>query len=273
MADAAPARLGDRPVDAVLLDYGFTLVTFSRPDASLRSAHDEIRRRLLAAGAGPVPSAEVLLQGVHDRVEMAVERHESGGVLRELDVVSLEREAYADLGLRLPSPLLDEVAGIAQRAWWDGVVVGAGVPATLAALRRGGLRLALCSNAPYRPASIHAQIHHLGLAALLDGATFSSEVGWRKPAAPIFAACAGALGVPAERCVMVGDRRREDVAGARSAGMATVRTREHRDDPGEDDADVVIDHLSQLPRLLFGAATEGAGVVASGDIGSSRRTR
>jgi FMN phosphatase YigB (HAD superfamily) len=50
---------------------------------------------------------------------------------------------------------------------------------------------------------------------------------------------------------MIGDRRREDIAGARSVGMATIRTREHRDDPGPGDADAVIDRLSDLVELLF----------------------
>ena len=81
--------------------------------------------------------------------------------------------------------------------------------------------------------------------------TFSSEVGWRKPAPQIFAAALDALGVEASRCAMVGDRRREDIAGARAAGMATIRTREHRDDPGPGDADAVIDVFSDLVKLLF----------------------
>jgi FMN phosphatase YigB (HAD superfamily) len=50
---------------------------------------------------------------------------------------------------------------------------------------------------------------------------------------------------------MVGDRRREDVAGARAAGLATIRVRQHRDDPGPDDADAVIDTLPDLVELLF----------------------
>ena len=33
--------------------------------------------------------------------------------------------------------------------------------------------------------------------------------------------------------------------------METIRTREHRDDPGPGDADAVIDRLSDLVELLF----------------------
>ncbi|MGP8161100.1 MAG: HAD family hydrolase [Candidatus Dormibacteria bacterium] len=248
---APAARFGGRSIRALLLDYGLTLVTFSRPAAALLRAHEEVARRLRTAGVGQVPPAKTLLAEVHDRVEAAVARHEDSGDLREIDATAEERQAYAALGLQLPDQLLDEVAALAQRAWWEGVVVPPATIATLEELRRRGLRLGLCSNAPYRAPSLHAQLAQLGLSGLFDTVTFSSEVGWRKPATEIFATALGALGAEASLCAMVGDRRREDVAGARTAGMATIRTREHRDDVGPDDADAVIDRLSDLVPLLF----------------------
>jgi HAD superfamily hydrolase (TIGR01509 family) len=248
---AAAARFRGGPVRALLLDYGLTLVTFARPSAALLKAHEEVVRLLQAAGVGPIPTAETLVVEVHDRVDEAVARHEAAGHLREIDAVAEERRAYAALGLHLPEPLLDEVSAIAQRAWWEGVVVPDGTVTTLEELRGRGLRLGLCSNAPYRAPSLHAQLAHLGLAGLFDSVTFSSEVGWRKPAPQIFAAALRALNAEACRTAMVGDRRHEDVGGARAAGMATIRTREHSEDGGPDDADAVIDRISDLVPLLF----------------------
>jgi FMN phosphatase YigB (HAD superfamily) len=255
LPSAAPppaARVRGRPIRALLFDYGLTLVCFSRPEEALLRAHAEVARRLRASGLGPVPPAETLMVEVHDRVEGAVTRHGAAGHLREIDAVDEERRAYASLGLVLPDDLLEEVAGLVQRAWWQGVTVA---PATLEALRelrRHRLRLGLCSNAPYRALSLRAQLAHLGLADLFDSVTFSSEAGWRKPAPQIFAAALGALGAGAETSAMIGDRRREDVAGARAMGMATIRVREHADDPGPDDADAVIDRIPDLVPLLFG---------------------
>jgi HAD superfamily hydrolase (TIGR01549 family) len=245
------ARLGGRTVEALLFDYGLTLVTFTRPSEALLEAYEEVARRLRAAGVGPVPPATILLAEVHDRVEDAVARHDAAGYLREIDAVEEERRAYAAIGLHLPDGLLDELTGLVQQAWWQGAAVAPGTVGTLKTLRRRGLRLGLCSNASYRPQSLRDQLAHLGLAGLFDGVTFSSEVGWRKPAPQIFAAALVSLGIEAGRCAMVGDRRREDIAGARSAGVATIRTREHRDDPGPGDADAVIDRLSDLVELLF----------------------
>jgi len=241
----------DAEIQALLFDYGLTLVTFNRPDETLLRAHEEIARRLLVAGVGTVPPAATLLVEVHDRVEDELTRHDATGDLREIDALEVERSAYAALGLRLSDELLDEIAIIVQQTWREGAVVAPGALDTLAQLRGRGLRLGLCSNAPYRSASLHAQLAHHGLAGLFDSVTFSSEVGWRKPAPQIFAAALDALGVEASRCAMVGDRRREDIGGARAAGMATIRTREHRDDPGPGDADAVIDRLADLVEFLF----------------------
>jgi phosphoglycolate phosphatase-like HAD superfamily hydrolase len=162
-------------IQALLFDYGLTLVTFSRPDGALLRAHAEVARRLQEAGLGPVPPAETLLAEVHDRVEHAVARHDAMGRLREIDAAAEERRAYATLGLQLSDELLDEIAAITQEAWREGAVVAEGAVDTLAELRGRGLRLGLCSNASYRSASLHAQLAHLGLAGLFDSVTFSSE--------------------------------------------------------------------------------------------------
>lgn len=255
---------------ALLFDYGLTLVTFTRPGDALLRAHEEVARRLREAGTGPVPPAATLLVEVHDRVEKAVSRHQRSGRLREIDAVAEERRAYAALGLRLSDDLLDEASRLVQEAWWEEVAVPPATVATLEELRRRGLRLGLCSNAPYRARSLHAQLARLGLAGLFDSVTFSSEVGWRKPAPQIFAAALGALGAAAPSTAMVGDRRREDVGGARAAGMITIRVREHSDDPGPDDADAVVDRLPDLIELLFPSQEGGARGSVVGDDTSRR---
>jgi FMN phosphatase YigB (HAD superfamily) len=239
-------------VEAILFDYGHTLITYRRPEAALRDAYAEIADRLSAAGVERVPAPERLMVDVHDRIESAVTAHEQAEHLEEIDLVAEERRAYADCGMRLNDDLLDEVTHMVQIAWWQGIVVASSVVTVLSALRAAGLRIGLCSNAPYRARSLRGQLHHLGLDRHLDSITFSSEVGWRKPAPQVFTAALGALGAIPDTTIMVGDRRREDVSGARAMGLATVRTREFEDDAGADDADVVIDTLGDLVPLLLG---------------------
>ena len=62
----------------------------------------------------------------------------------------------------------------------------------------------------------------MGLAERLDAAVFSSEVGKRKPHPADLRGGARKLGVAPEDALFVGDRRYEDVRGAKELGMTTV---------------------------------------------------
>ncbi|HEX6539104.1 MAG TPA: HAD family hydrolase [Candidatus Dormibacteraeota bacterium] len=243
-------------VAAVLFDYGGTLVTFHRPDAALDAAFAGIERLLRDRGQAPPPS-RVLLTDVHDRVENAFAAHQRSGRLEEINLAAEARHAYADLGLELDDELLDEVLHMEQEAWWQGVTVDPEAVPTLDALRSRGLRVGLCSNAPYRVRSMHDQLAHFGLDGHLDSVTFSGQVGWRKPSPRIFQAATEALGVAAARTVMVGDSLSDDVDGARNAGMQAVWLRRGTDahvGPSSASPISTIDRLSALTFLLFGTA-------------------
>lgn len=80
----------------------------------------------------------------------------------------------------------------------------------LARLRERGDRLAVVSN---WDASLHDVLARLGLASLFDVVVTSAQVGARKPDPVIF----DAVGFPVS--LHVGDSAREDVAGARAAGI------------------------------------------------------
>lgn len=239
------------PVRAVLFDYGLTLMTYTRPAAALHRAYTRIAALLPPRDGGAPWDAGELLDAVHDRVDARVAEHEASGSLEEIDIRRAHREAYAELGVALDPGALDEAMRLEQEAWWDGVHVAAGAPPTLTALRDRGLRLGICSNAPYRPSSMREQLAQVGLLPLVDVAVFSGEVGWRKPSPRIFAAALGALRSEPATTVMVGDRVREDVDGAHAAGMRAVRLREHHDDADPDArAEAVLDRLAGLPDLL-----------------------
>ena len=70
----------------------------------------------------------------------------------------------------------------------------------------------------------------IGLLERLDAIALSAEVGKRKPHALIFESALEQAGVEPGEAVMVGDRLREDVAGAQALGMATVQARWFADD-------------------------------------------
>lgn len=250
------AALQGEPVSGVLFDYGETLVTFKRPVAALDVAYDRIADLLRERGYS-APPGEVLLRSVHDRTEDAFAMHQRSGALEEINLVAVAKNAYADLGLALDAETLDETLRIEQGAWWEGVSVDPEAVPTLDALRRRGLRVGLCSNAPYRVRSMLDQLAYVGLDRHLDAITFSGQVGWRKPSPRIFEAATAALGLTAAATVMVGDSARDDIAGAAAVGMRSVWLRRGRATIAQEEpagTTVTIAHLSAIRVLLFGTS-------------------
>jgi len=105
------------------------------------------------------------------------------------------------------------------------------VPEVLAALRAAGRRLVVVSN---WDVSLHEVLERTGLAAFVDGAVTSAEVGAAKPNGAIFAAALRlAGGVAPTEALHVGDSPEADLEGARRAGLAAVLVvRDGRPPPG-----------------------------------------
>jgi putative hydrolase of the HAD superfamily len=123
-----------------------------------------------------------------------------------------------------------------------------GVADVLTELSDGGLRVGIICDVGFTPSPILRDwLDGHGVLKFFTGWSFSDEVGWFKPAPEIFAHALAYLDVPAERVAHVGDLRRTDVAGARSAGLISVRYRGAYDDASElAEADIVIDHHDDL---------------------------
>jgi HAD superfamily hydrolase (TIGR01509 family) len=121
---------------------------------------------------------------------------------------------HAHLGPRRgPGPAHFErlvAEGIAEvRVYEDSV-------ATLERARERGLALALLSNlsSPYKQV-----VFDLDLDRYFDVIVFSCEVGLAKPSAEIYALVAERLELSPAELLMIGDTPRDDVRGARAAGL------------------------------------------------------
>jgi putative hydrolase of the HAD superfamily len=156
--------------------------------------------------------------------------------------------------LTLEDEVLDEILRLEQESWWQGARVDPDAVRVIEQLRGAGIRVGLCSNAPYRVRSMHEQLAYVGLASHLDSVTFSGELGWRKPSPRIFEKALLALGTDAATTVMVGDTERDDIDGAHAAGMRAVLLRNHSAayvDNHKTVADVTVARLAEIPLLLF----------------------
>ena len=95
-----------------------------------------------------------------------------------------------------------------------------GVLEALANLRKKGCRLWLLSNA--QRIFTEYELRHLGLGAQLDGIYISSDFRCRKPDVRFFNALIEGEGLNRENCLMIGNDRHTDIAGAKNAGLATL---------------------------------------------------
>lgn len=95
-----------------------------------------------------------------------------------------------------------------------------GVKEALAALRRKGYRLWLLSNA--QRVFTAYELRHLGLGEEFDGIYISSDYGFRKPDVRLFRALLEERRLDPEKCLMIGNDRETDIAGAQAAGLATL---------------------------------------------------
>jgi HAD superfamily hydrolase (TIGR01509 family) len=123
-----------------------------------------------------------------------------------------------------------------------------GAEEALRAMAAAGLRLAVVSNVPLPGALYRRVLRRHRLDRDIASFHWSYDSGSRKPSPAMLRAALAALGVAPERALMVGDRRRSDVAAGRSAGVRTVWVRSA--DGGGPRADWEIGGIEELPALV-----------------------
>ncbi len=90
----------------------------------------------------------------------------------------------------------------------------------LARLRKKGFRLWLLSNA--QRVFTEYELRHLGLGGQLDGIYISSDFGCRKPDIRFCQALLTEQKLDPAHCLMIGNDRQTDIAGAKKLGMDTL---------------------------------------------------
>jgi len=201
-------------IEAVLFDYGQTLVTFEFPRAELLAVLERARPWLGASA----PSAEWLMFHVLQPLEAGLESFGED----EVDYAAYYAAAWRRVGLN-PSPeVLDRILDLEQQCWDRAVEVAPGALGLLDRLRARGIRTGLASNAPFPPALLARQVNGNGIGQRMDVVVFSSAVGRRKPAPELYQAALDQLGVAPAHALYVGDKVREDYEGPRAIGMEAV---------------------------------------------------
>jgi HAD superfamily hydrolase (TIGR01509 family) len=232
-------------VEAVLFDYGRTLVTFAYPTEDLLAVLQAFRPRIASHLGAEAPEAEAILHGVL----LPLEEHIESPGLGEVRWLDVYRDAWRQAGLDLPDDLLYEILDAEQQCWDRAVRVDADALQVLSWLGARGIKRAVCSNAPFPPEMMRRQVDANGIGELTEAVVFSSEVGSRKPAPQMYGAALAAVGVAAERALFIGDRVREDYEGPRAVGMRAVICTAHATEPPPPGIPTIAS-LSDLPGLM-----------------------
>jgi putative hydrolase of the HAD superfamily len=236
-------------IEAVLFDWGDTLFHFAYDEALLEAGWE--------AGLAALDR-----DGLPGHAETSARFREQyvpllwvPGSVDEIEYPGMVRELLAGFDVDVSDEELGRFLEAEHAAWEPARQIGDSTHALLDALRERGLKTGLVSNAFDPGWLLHNDLERMGLSERLDVAVFSSEVGKRKPDATIFRAALAPLAVSGEHALFVGDRRYEDIRGAKQVGMTTVQAywfRADEDERGLDpdyEAFTPVDVLNVVRRL------------------------
>jgi putative hydrolase of the HAD superfamily len=214
-------------IDAVLFDWGDTLLYFAYDEALLEAGWEA---GLAALGRDRLPGHDAAAARFRERYFPLLFQP---GALEEIEYPAMVRECLAGLGVEMSDEELERFLEAEHAAWEPARRLGRTTHALLDVLRERGLKTGLVSNAFDPPVLLHHDLERMGVASRLDAAVFSSEVGMRKPHPSIFEAALEALDVAPGRAVFVGDRRYDDIHGSKELGMTAVQALWFRADDDE----------------------------------------
>lgn len=231
-------------IEAVLFDFGNTLAAYYRKEdfrpileTGIRNAREVVQQRGLTHA------------GYECAVRIAIEENRESPDHRVRPLDDRLRRV-----LQLPdstsAAVLDEASQAFLQPILDTGLLYDDVLPTLQALRTVGYKMAVVSNTPWGspPGLWRHELQRMGLREKVDAAVFCGDVGWRKPAAPIFERAASLLDVPVDRCLFVGDDVEWDIAGAADVGMRSFLL--DRDDRHPDFTCERIHSLTELVQKL-----------------------
>jgi putative hydrolase of the HAD superfamily len=215
------------PLEAVLFDYGDTLVSFENAEATFLAS----QRVFLDA----LPAPGIELEPFHERVTelLRAEFERTAADYREVDYAGLVREALAERGVDPPTEDL-RAAIVAQiHAWNPARKLHPKAHEVLDELRADGLRVGYVSNTFDPPEVLLEVIRSEGMLERADAVVLSSEVGYRKPSPVIYEEALRRMGAAGPSTLFVGDRVLEDVIGPGREGMSTCLATWFRVDGGD----------------------------------------
>jgi len=218
--------------EAVLFDLDGTLID-SVPD--LASAVNGMLGRLGREGF----SEEVIRYWVGNGAQILVKRALSGS--REIDE-TLDN-TYFEEALEIFLEIYGEHLAVSTVAY-------EGVHDTLRRLQKAGYRSMIVTNKPYR--FVEPLLDRLELREFFEFWLGGDSLERKKPDPLPILTASKKLGVPVDRCVMVGDSK-NDILAAKAAGMQSIGVRygyNYGEDLGIFGPDLLVDRFDEIGVIL-----------------------
>ena len=240
-------------VQAVLFDYGGTLVRHARPwDAvfprGVRSSYALLKRAGL----------RITFEEYRETADTAFREQKVLGTKEGRDVPDrvVYREVVDALFPTRSRRWRDAAADRARRAFWATMIksyaLNLHAKAALRRLEAAGVEMAIVSN--YNDSeAIDMALKRFGVSRYFGNVFVSSEYGLRKPDPRFFEVCLSAMRLSPDHAVFVGNSPVHDVEGAKGVGMKAILV---RGDEPEDQAaeaprpDFEVSDLLAVPMIV-----------------------
>ena len=227
-----PQRVGRRTkaLEVAFIDVGGTLWPNSWP---IRQADGQGRReRIAAAMAGH--DAVVIESLIEDLLRSSRPGDEARTITTEsvmvVDAVELINGCLARQGLQSDDQTVSRLRRAMAIPVHDAFQPLTGAVELLRTIRELGLRTVITSNTYWRDAgSYWDDFRILGMAEYIDAIVTSVDAGHLKPHPAVFEMAMRWASVPADHCVVIGNREENDIEPALALGMQTILV--YPDDP------------------------------------------
>jgi putative hydrolase of the HAD superfamily len=206
----SPGRAADRPVRAVLFDWGGTITPWHEVDFHATWG-------AYAAALGHTGEAHTaFVAAICAAEDAAWKRGRCGGGSARLG------DLLEAVGVTAEQPGAAGALAAYRELWEPHTLTAPGIKPLWEALRGRGIRVGVVSNTIW-DRDYHRWIFERdGVLDLVDVDVYSSETPWVKPQREIFAHAARAAGLEPTECAYVGDRSYEDVHGPQQVGMRAI---------------------------------------------------
>ena len=205
--------------DTILFDLGGTLAYYyeiSEFPHILEQAVAEVQDYLLKEGVLTVSSEEIsqrVREEDHEAADYRIRPLEE----RLYRIFQLDASLYSEeLAMKMCRCFMKPI--FARGRCYEDTI------SALGELRSRGFKTGIVSNTSWgSPAALwHEEIDRLGLGQMVDAAIFCRDVGWRKPARPIFEFALRKLNAAPQNCVFVGDNPKWDLLGPQALGITAI---------------------------------------------------